>query len=50
MTNDPEILGADIFDQFCASKDRTALMAAFVKIKSEAVQRAISALVQDLED
>jgi len=50
ITNDRERLGADIFDQFCASRDGTALMQAFVKIRSEDVQRAIAAFLQDLGD
>ena len=41
---------ADLFDRFCASKEGTALMQAFVKIKSKSVQRAIAELVRCLND
>ena len=40
----------DVFDQFCASKDGTSLMQAFIKIKSKPTRHAIVALVTELEE
>jgi transcriptional regulator with XRE-family HTH domain len=42
------ILGAEVFNEFMASKDGIALMQAFVKIKSKPLQRKIAKLVADI--